>query len=64
MNVSRLSSIMVVSFVLCAVTVSGLWLLFWISLTVFSWSCLYIARHKDDLFAELDKLFGSDEEFR
>lgn len=64
MSVSRLSSIMVVSFVLCAVTVSGLGLLFWLSLIVFSWSCLYTGSHKDTLSTELDKIFGKDEEFR
>ncbi|MDO3390594.1 hypothetical protein Q3C19_08905 [Bacteroides sp. ET489] len=64
MNVKTISAVMVVSFIVCAVTVSGLGLLFWLSLTVFSWPCLYTGRHKDTLSAELDKIFGSDEELR
>lgn len=64
MSVSRLSFVMVVSFVICAVTVSGLGVLFWLSLIIFSWSCLYTGRHKDTLSAELDKIFGKDEELR
>ena len=64
MNVCRLSVVMVVSFVICAVTISGLELVFWVSMAIFSWSCIYVSRHKDSLLSELDKIFGSDEEFR
>ena len=64
MNVFRLSVVMVLSFVICAITISGLGIVFWVSMGIFSWSCIYASKHNDSLLSELDKIFGRDEEFR
>lgn len=55
---------MAVSFIVCAVTIADLSILFWISLTIFSFSCLYANKHEKPLSAELDDLFGKDDELR
>lgn len=38
--------------------------LFWVSLIIFSFSCIYVSKHEKTLSAELDKIFGKDEELR
>ena len=55
---------MAVSFIACAVTIADLSILFWMSLTIFSFSCLYASKHEKTLSAELDDLFGKDDELR
>ena len=55
---------MAVSFIVCAVTIADLSTLFWVSLTIFSFSCLYASKHEKSLSAELDDLFGKDDELR
>lgn len=64
MKAKILSTIMAVSFIVCAVTIADLSILFWISLTIFSFSCLYASKHEKSLSAELDDLFGKDDELR
>lgn len=64
MKAKILSTVMVVSFIVCAVTIADLSILFWISLTIFSFSCLYASKHEKSLSAELDDLFGKDDELR
>lgn len=64
MKAKILSTIMAVSFIVCAVTITDLSILFWISLTIFSFSCLYANKHEKSLSAELDDLFGKDDELR
>lgn len=64
MKAKILSTIMAVSFIVCAVTIADLSILFWISLTIFSFSCLYANKHEKPLSAELDDLFGKDDELR
>lgn len=64
MKAKILSTIMAVSFIVCAVTIADLSILFWISLTIFSFSCLYASKHEKSLSAELDDLFGKDNELR
>lgn len=64
MKAKILSTIMAVSFIVCAVTIADLSILFWMSLTIFSFSCLYASRHEKSLSAELDDLFGKDDELR
>lgn len=59
-----LSTVMAVSFIVCAVTIADLSILFWMSLTIFSFSCLYASKHEKSLSAELDDLFGKDDELR
>lgn len=55
---------MAVSFIVCAVTIADLSILFWMFLTIFSFSCLYASKHEKSLSAELDDLFGKDDELR
>lgn len=64
MKAKTLSTIMAVSFIVCAVTIADLSILFWMSLTIFSFSCLYASKHEKSLSAELDDLFGKDDELR
>lgn len=64
MKAKILSTVMAVSFIVCAVTIADLSILFWISLTIFSFSCLYASKHEKSLSAELDDLFGKDDELR
>nr|DAQ35941.1 MAG TPA: hypothetical protein [Caudoviricetes sp.] len=64
MKAKILSTIMAVSFIVCAVTIADLSILFWMSLTIFSFSCLYASKHEKSLSAELDDLFGKDDELR
>lgn len=64
MKAKILSTIMAVSFIVCAVTIADLSILFWMSITIFSFSCLYASRHEKSLSAELDDLFGKDDELR
>lgn len=55
---------MAASFIICAVTIADLSILFWMSLTIFSFSCLYASKNEKSLSAELDDLFGKDDELR
>lgn len=64
MKAKILSTVMAVSFIVCAVTIADLSTLFWMSLTIFSFSCLYASKHEKSLSAELDDLFGKDDELR
>ena len=64
MKAKILSTIMAVSFIVCAVIIADLSILFWMSLTIFSFSCLYASKHEKSLAAELDDLFGKDDELR
>lgn len=64
MKAKILSTVMAVSFIVCAVTIADLSILFWMSLTIFSFSCLYASKHEKTLSAELDDLFGKDDELR
>lgn len=64
MKAKILSTVMAVSFIVCAVTIADLSILFWVSLTIFSFSCLYASKHEKSLSAELDDLFGKDDELR
>lgn len=64
MKAKILSTFMAVSFIVCAVTIADLSTLFWMSLTIFSFSCLYASKHEKSLSAELDDLFGKDDELR
>lgn len=64
MKAKILSTIMAVSFIVCAVTIADLSILFWMSLTIFSFSCLYASKHEKSLSAELDDLFGKDDELK
>lgn len=64
MKAKILSTIMAVSFIVCAITIADLSILFWMSLTIFSFSCLYASKHEKSLSAELDDLFGKDDELR
>lgn len=64
MKAKVLSTVMAVSFIVCAVTIADLSTLFWVSLTIFSFSCLYASKHEKSLSAELDDLFGKDDELR
>lgn len=64
MKAKVLSNVMAVSFIVCAVTIADLSTLFWMSLTIFSFSCLYASKHEKSLSAELDDLFGKDDELR
>ena len=64
MKAKILSTIMAVSFIVCAVTIADLSILFWMSLTIFSFSCMYASKHEKSLSAELDDLFGKDDELR
>lgn len=64
MKAKILSTVMAVSFIVCAVTIADLSILFWMSLTIFSFSCLYASKHEKSLSAELDDLFGKDDELR
>lgn len=64
MKAKILSTVMAVSFIACAVTIADLSILFWMSLTIFSFSCLYASKHEKTLSAELDDLFGKDDELR
>lgn len=64
MKAKVLSTVMAVSFIVCAVTIADLSTLFWMSLTIFSFSCLYASKHEKSLSAELDDLFGKDDELR
>lgn len=64
MKAKILSTVMAVSFIVCAVTIADLSILFWMSLTIFSVSCLYASKHEKSLSAELDDLFGKDDELR
>ena len=64
MKAKILSTIMAVSFIVCAVTIADLSILFWMSLTIFSFSCLCANKHEKSLSAELDDLFGKDDELR
>ena len=64
MKAKVLSTVMAVSFIVCAVTIADLSTLFWMSLTIFSFSCLYASKHEKTLSAELDDLFGKDDELR
>lgn len=53
---------MVVSFIVCVITFMGLNMAFWVSLSVFSFSCLYANRHEKVFNQELDDLFGKDDD--
>jgi|GEM_PF-5981811 len=64
MKAKILSTVVAVSFIVCAVTIADLSTLFWVSLTIFSFSCLYASKHEKSLSAELDDLFGKDDELR
>lgn len=64
MKAKILSTVMAVSFIVCAVTIADLSTLFWVSLTIFSFPCLYASKHEKSLSAELDDLFGKDDELR
>lgn len=64
MKAKILSTVMAVSFIVCAVTIADLSTLFWMSLTIFTFSCLYASKHEKSLSAELDDLFGKDDELR
>lgn len=64
MKAKILSTVMAVSFIVCAVTIADISILFWVSLTIFSFSCLYASKHEKTLSAELDDLFGKDDELR
>lgn len=64
MKAKILSAIMAVSFIVCAITIYDLSALFWVSLIIFSFSCIYVSKHEKTLSAELDKIFGKDEELR
>lgn len=64
MKAKILSTVMAVSFIVCAVTIADLSTLFWMSLIIFSFSCLYASKHEKSLSAELDDLFGKDDELR
>ena len=64
MKAKILSTVMAVSFIVCAITIYDLSILFWMSLTIFSFSCLYASKHEKTLSAELDDLFGKDDELR
>lgn len=64
MKAKILSTVMAVSFIVCAVTIADLSILFWMSLTIFSFSCLYASKHEKSLSAELYDLFGKDDELR
>lgn len=64
MKAKILSTVMAVSFIVCAVTIADLSTLFWVSLTIFSSSCLYASKHEKTLSAELDDLFGKDDKLR
>ena len=64
MKAKTLSTVMAVSFIVCAVTIADLSTLFWMSLTIFTFSCLYASKHEKSLSAELDDLFGKDDELR
>ena len=64
MKAKTLSIVMVVSFILCAMTIAKLGIAFWLSLAVFAWTCLYAERHAKRLGRELDDMFGQDEELK
>ena len=58
MKVLPLSFIWCVSFIVMAVTCVSLNLIFWLSLVVFSATCLYMTRNSKRLEKELDEIFG------
>lgn len=62
MRAKILSTIMVVSFIVYVITFMELNMAFWVSLFVFSFSCLYANRHEKALNQELDDLFGKDDD--
>lgn len=64
MRTKIISTIMVLSFIICAFTIVDLSTMFWVSLTIFSFSCIYASKHEKSLSSELDDLFGKDDELR
>ncbi len=53
MRVIVLATILVLSLLICAITVESLGTVFWCSLTSLACTCLYISRHEKELEAEM-----------
>lgn len=63
MNVFTLSTLMVVSFVVCAVTFTSMGILFWTSLAVFAYTCCEANKNYERYKSELDEHYGRDQKF-
>ena len=63
MKIIPLSFIWCISFVCACISVGNLDIFFWISFVVFSCASVYVSRHKRKLSAEIDIIFGSENEF-
>lgn len=63
MNVFTLSTLMVVSFVVCAVTFTSMGILFWTSLAVFAYTCCKSSKNHERYKSELDERYGRDQKF-
>lgn len=60
MNVFTISAMMVISFIVCAVTVASLNVVFWISLAVFAFSAYQAEKNYKKYMSELDEFYGRD----
>ena len=58
------SAVMVASMLTCIGTAYCMNALFWLSLAVLAATCVYSNRHQKELIAELEEIFGRDEELR
>ncbi len=53
MRVTFLATVLVLSLLVCAMTVESLGVVFWCSLAALACTCLYISKHEKELDAEL-----------
>ncbi len=63
MKVKLIATVMVMSFVICAITVCSLGIVFWVSLAVLACTSVYVNRHAEELESGIDEIFGRDERF-
>lgn len=61
MNVLTLSTLMAVSFIVCAITFTSMGILFWTSLGVFAYTCHEASRNYEKYKSELDERYGRDQ---
>ena len=62
MKTRVLAALFCVAFIVCCVTFESLGVSFWISLGAVGAIGWYIERHKEELNAELDEVFGKEDD--
>lgn len=62
MRIVTLSAVFGVSFIATVLAAYLMNWVFWMSLAVLAWTCLYINRHEKEIESELDEMFGRDDE--